>query len=208
VSGRTRIGNEFLDQFSGNEILPREWVYYDPSAYFAEIWPTMGEGYSQIPTEWSPNSYEIQEETLATYIQVNWESEFFNRPLKAEGGVRLESTTTTSSGFEQTLTGLRFTDPTSMAPVYAPGGAVSYSEEASYDILLPNISLRWDVTDDIIARFAAGRTIARPDIANLRSVRTINDTRPQGAMTATSGNPELKPYSADNLDLGVEWYYS
>lgn len=208
VSGRTRIGSDFLDQFSGNEILPNEWVYYDPSAYFAEIWPTMGDGYSQIPTEWSPNSYEIQEETLATYIQANLESEFLNKPLQVEGGVRLESTTTTSRGFEQTLIGLRFTDPTSMAPVYAEGGAQDYSEESSYDVLLPNISLRWDVTEDVVTRFAAGRTIARPNINDLRSVRNIGDTRPQGAMTANSGNPNLKPYSADNLDLGVEWYYS
>jgi iron complex outermembrane receptor protein len=208
VSGRTRIGSDFLDQFKGNEVLPNEWVYYDPSAYFAEIWPTMGEGYSQIPTEWSPNSYEIQEETLATYIQANLESEFLSRPLRVEGGVRLESTTTTSRGFEQTLVSLRFTDPTSMAPVYADGGAQEYSEEASYDVLLPNISLKWDVSDDVVARFAAGRTIARPNINDLRSVRSIGDTRPQGAMTATSGNPNLKPYSADNLDLGVEWYYS
>lgn len=208
VSGRTRVGNDFLDQFKGNEILPREWVYYDPSAYFAEIWPAMGEGYSQIPTEWSPNSYEIQEETLATYIQANLESEFLNKPLRVEGGVRLESTTTTSSGFEQTLVSLRFTDPTSMAPVYAEGGARDYSEDSSYDVLLPNISLRWDLTDDIVTRFSAGRTIARPDINNLTAVRTIGDTRPQGAMTASSGNPKLKPYSADNLDVGVEWYYS
>ncbi len=26
-------------------------------------------------------------------------------------------------------------------------------------------------------------------------------------MTATGGNPALKPFSASNLDLGVEWYY-
>ncbi len=208
TSGRTTVGGGFLDQFSGNQHLPREWVYYDPSVYFSEIWPTMGEGYSQIPTEWSPDSYEIQEETLATYIQANLESEFLNKPLRVEGGVRLESTTTTSHGFEQVLVGFTFTDPTSMRPDYAEGGAQPYSEEASYDVLLPNLSLRWDVSDDIVTRFSAGRTIARPDIAHLRSVRSIGDTRPQGAMTASSGNSSLKPYSADNLDVGVEWYYS
>src|SRR5690606_20534173 len=62
---RTTIGSGFLDQFSGTEGLPREWVYFDPSDIFASIWPQMGEGYSQIPTEWSPNSYSVKEETLA-----------------------------------------------------------------------------------------------------------------------------------------------
>jgi TonB-dependent receptor len=29
-----------------------------------------------------------------------------------------------------------------------------------------------------------------------------------GALTATGGNPALKPYLSDNLDLAVEWYYA
>src|SRR5690606_28890859 len=119
---RTTIGSGFLDQFSGTEGLPREWVYFDPSDIFASIWPQMGEGYSQIPTEWSPNSYSVKEETLASYVQLDIDTEFFNMPLRIQSGMRLESTDITSTGFEQVLTGLRYADPTSLAPVYAPGG--------------------------------------------------------------------------------------
>jgi iron complex outermembrane recepter protein len=106
------------------------------------------------------------------------------------------------------LTGLQFTDPTSLAPIYAPGGSTAYAEEQSYDILLPNVAVVLNITDELVARFAAGRTITRPDMASLRSTRSIGTTRPGGDLNANSGNPGLKPFSADNIDLSLEWYYS
>lgn len=208
LTRRTTIGSDFLDQFSGTDGLPNEWVYFDPSDVFASIWPQMGAGYSQIPTEWSPNSYSVKEETLASYVQLDVDTEFFNMPLHIQSGMRLESTDITSSGFEQVLTGLVYADQTSLAPVYAAGGMTESSEEQSYDILLPNLALKLNITDDLVARFAAGRTITRPDIGALQSTRTIGITRPNGELNASAGNPGLKPFSADNIDLGLEWYYS
>src|SRR5690554_891744 len=208
LTRRTTIGSDFLDQFSGTDGLPHEWVYFDPSDVFASIWPQMGAGYSQIPTEWSPNSYAVEEETLASYVQLDVDTEFFNMPLHIQSGMRLESTDITSSGFEQVLTGLVYADQTSLAPVYAAGGMTESSEEQSYDILLPNLALKLNITDDLVARFAAGRTITRPDIGALQSTRTIGITRPGGELNASAGNPGLKPFSADNIDLGLEWYYS
>lgn len=208
LTRRTTIGSGFLDQFSGTEGLPREWVYFDPSDVFASIWPAMGEGYTQIPTEWSPNSYSVEEDTFASYVQLDVDTDFFNMPLRIQSGLRLESTDITSTGFEQVLIGFEYADPTSLKAIYADGGMTEYSEEQSYDILLPNIALKLNITDDIVARFAAGRTITRPDIGSLRSTRSLGITRPNGELNASSGNPGLKPFSADNIDLGLEWYYS
>lgn len=206
VSGRTTIGSGFLSQFSGRENLPREWVYYDPDAYFAEIWPSMGEGYTQIPTEWSPNSYQIEEETISAYVQSNFETEVYELPLRVEAGLRFENTSLTSTGFEAVLEGLVFSDPTQMSAIYSDD-ILDTSTSSDYNVWLPNVALRLDITDDIVGRFAAGRTIARPNIGDLQATRNISSTRPQGAMTAGGGNPGLKPYTANNIDLGLEWYY-
>lgn len=208
LTRRTKIGSGFLDQFSGRQGLPTEWVYFDPSDVFAYIWPAMGDGYSQIPTQWSPNSYLVEEETLASYVQLDVDTEFFNMPVHIQSGVRLESTDITSTGSEQVLTGFVYADPTSLKAVYADGGMTKYSEKQSYDILLPNVAVRLNITDDLVGRFAAGRTITRPDIGSLRSTRTLGITRPGGELNANAGNPGLKPFSADNIDLGLEWYYS
>lgn len=207
VARRTTIGGDFLDQFSGNEFLPPEWVYYNPDDYFADIWPAAGEGYSQIPTEWSPNSYKVEEETIATYVQLNVDTELFSMPLHVESGVRVESTDVTSTGFEQQLVELRFADPTSLTTVYAEGGATEYSEEASYDVVLPSIALKLDITEDLVGRFAASRSITRPSIANMQPTRSIGNVRPNGPFLASAGNPGLTPFQSSNVDIALEWYY-
>lgn len=208
VAGRMRIGSDFLDQFSGNESLPSEWVYFSPDAIFAEIWPTQGEGYTQIPYEWSPQSYEVQEETLATYLESEFDTDILDLPLNIQTGIRYEQTETTSTGFGQTLTELYFSDPTSLAARYAESEPVPVSETHDYSVLLPSLTAKLNVTEDIIARFAAYRSITRPDIDQLSPVININQTRPGGNLNASTGNPSLSPYLADNIDLGVEWYYA
>ena len=206
--GYTTIGSGFLDQFSGNEHLPQQWIHYNPQDYFDVIWPQIEEGYSQIPTEWSPTSYKIEEETLATYVQLAFDTEVANMPLHVRTGARFETTEMTSHGNGQILTGLRFTDPTSMAPVYEASGMTVITETQKYNALLPSLDLRLDITSDLTARFHAGQSLSRPGIGDLQAPINIGDTRPQGAMTANSGNPALKPFSATNIDLGLEWYYN
>ncbi len=41
----------------------------------------------------------------------------------------------------------------------------------------------------------------------MRPITTISDYRP-GIATANSGNPAIRPYLSDNIDLAVEFYYS
>ena len=206
--GYTTIGSGFLDQFSGNEHLPRQWIHYDPADYFAVIWPQVEEGYSQIPTEWSPTSYKVEEETLATYVQLAFDTEVANMPLHVRTGARFETTEMTSHGNGQVLEALRFTDPTSMAPVYQAGGLTVITESQKYNVLLPSLDLRLDITSDLTARFHAGNSLSRPGIGDLQAPINIGDTRPGGAMTASGGNPALRPFSATNIDLGLEWYYT
>ncbi|WP_157960476.1 TonB-dependent receptor [Marinimicrobium alkaliphilum] len=208
LSGRTRTGSGFLSQFSGNENLPDRWVYYNPQDVFDVIWATAGDGYTQIPTEWSPNSYQVREETLATYVEADFDTYFFDMPLNVLTGMRFERTDISSTGQENNLIGLEFTDPTQMQPIYEEGGLTEFTDSQNYSVLLPSLTLRLDITDDVVGRFAASRTITRPGIGSLRSTRTIGDTRPGGGLTASAGNPGLKPFSSDNIDLGVEWYYS
>ena len=49
--------------------------------------------------------------------------------------------------------------------------------------------------------------LTRPAINFLTPVLNVGSLPRIGALTATGGNPALKPYLSDNLDLAVEWYY-
>jgi TonB-dependent receptor len=68
------------------------------------------------------------------------------------------------------------------------------------------MTFRWDVTDGLVARFAASESMTRPTLEQLSPVTTLATLRP-GNFAANSGNPDLKPFRSNNLDLSVEYYY-
>jgi TonB-dependent receptor len=78
----------------------------------------------------------------------------------------------------------------------------------SYDYFLPSLNLKFGLSRDLILRLAAGRNLARPNMADIRNFLTIGggggDTF---QLTATTGNPFLKPALSDNFDASLEWYF-
>jgi iron complex outermembrane receptor protein len=57
----------------------------------------------------------------------------------------------------------------------------------------------------VVYRFAASKTVTRPDPVDLRQGWDLDDidgTDNEG----DSGNPDLQPYRTDNYDMSLEWY--
>ncbi len=76
-----------------------------------------------------------------------------------------------------------------------------------YDYFLPSLNLKFGITDDIILRFAASKVLARPENGYIRDYFTAGlDTT--GNLTATAGDPTLKPATAWQFDATFEWYFA
>lgn len=80
----------------------------------------------------------------------------------------------------------------------------------SYTHTLPSFNIKFDLTDDVILRLASYEGIVRP---NLRSQNptTIITASENGDGDVTSVRVDLpasdvKPYTADNFDVSLEWY--
>ncbi len=69
------------------------------------------------------------------------------------------------------------------------------------------MSVRWQLKDNLITRFAASQTMTRPTLEDLSPVFTLVTLRP-GDFAASSGNAQLKPFRSNNLDLSIEYYPS
>jgi TonB-dependent receptor len=84
-----------------------------------------------------------------------------------------------------------------------------YKDEKSYDGYYPSLHLTYDIRKDLLVRFAYAKTMGRPDYANIIPNTDINenDTDPNAAGTITIRNTGLKPWTADNFDLSLEYYY-
>ncbi|MEM9361386.1 MAG: TonB-dependent receptor [Bacteroidota bacterium] len=72
----------------------------------------------------------------------------------------------------------------------------------SYDFFLPMVHLRYELNDRTNLRFAYTQSYARPELQDLVPSQNINFAD----QLLTTGNPELLPANADNLDLLFESY--
>lgn len=91
---------------------------------------------------------------------------------------------------------------------------------------LPSLNVSFEVTDDLIVRFAASQAIWLPDLDVVKNSTTLNPNPNiqdsdlnkaenqylnYGPLVYESdeiGNPYLKPELSTNLDLTAEWYFS
>jgi len=201
-------GSDFLGDVSGSGRMPTSWLAHDGEANFAflEAYSAANGNDISFDAVKRNKSFEITEETVSLYVEFDFETELAGMPLSATAGVRYEATDVDVDGIDEPVTELVILDKTEMLPSY--GTAESISKSSDYEAILPNLSVKLEINDDLIARLAASQTITRPTLDSMSPVTVIGTTRQGGNLTSSSGNPELEPFTSDNLDLSLEWYYT
>lgn len=77
------------------------------------------------------------------------------------------------------------------------------------DKVLPSLVLNWDITEDVVGRFAYTQTLRMPNFGDLNPLQYFQDpltSIPYG--TGNGGNPDLKPTESNNFDVSLEWYFA
>ncbi len=128
----------------------------------------------------------IDETYDGAYVQFDDRAELLGRLLRWDAGLRVVDTTQYISG-----------------PVVVNNLLTYPSSRRDYGDSLPSFNAVWQVWDRVNLRLALSRTMSRPNPMNM--LPGISFTDPS-AQTATEGNPNLKPYHSDNVDLGLEYY--
>ena len=158
------------------------------SVNFDELMAAVAPNGFDIP-ELMQARYDVEEETLAFYAQAKFDFE----AISGNVGLRYVSTDQESKGFQRVT-------PEGGGTELLPA---SFSND--YNEFLPSVNLRWDISDDWILRFSYYRSLTRPALSDIQPARNF-DAFDGGSGTA--GNPELDPFTADNFDFGVEWYFA
>jgi TonB-dependent receptor len=65
------------------------------------------------------------------------------------------------------------------------------------------MNVRYALRSDMLLRATYSRTVNRPLLNDLRPSTVIDS----GPRTGSRGNPDLLPYTADQADLGIEYYF-
>lgn len=153
----------------------------------------------------------IEEDVQALYAKLSIKTEFMGKPATVVGGLRYESTEVKASALQSIPTAIRWTADNDFTTDFGTGIA-TISSESSYENLLPNLDISWNVRDDIVTRASFSKTLARPAYSNMYATTTVgtpprptaNGTNP----TANSGNAALLPLVSTNMDFSAEWYYA
>jgi TonB-dependent receptor len=136
------------------------------------------------------------EKTYAGYVQSKIGGDLGGVPWSGVVGLRLVRT-------EQTLGGNNV-DTASPILVYTP----TEKKNSSVD-LLPSANLRFNLRPDLVARVSLGRTVTRPDFAQLNPGVSLSTVASNTTfLSGSGGNPALKPVTSDSLDTSLEWYFS
>ena len=213
----SRGGNDLVTVASGIGT-GSAWATFDHGCLLDELLANYG-GRSAIGFQngLEISSVDLTEDTLAFYVQANYDSELFGKPVRGNFGVRVVETDIESIGYRSPLTvtqegGLFFVEADTDAALEGTLQTNSYTE------VLPSLTFIMDLNDDWVLRAGAFRGISRPDphsFGNGRSINTNDSDDPDSGFAtleeavqgiSASGNPQLEPLPSWNLDLAVEWY--
>jgi TonB-dependent receptor len=170
--------------------------------------PSLCDFHGTLDLALDPGSIQdITEKTFSLFLSAQFSTELGDKPFHVTAGVRREKTNIESSGVGRLPVRLdpNTQDPTLLTTIFSDTQPIT--TKSDYAFLLPSLDMKLELTDELHLRFDASRTLTRPAINFLSPVLNVAGIPRIGALTANGGNPALKPYLSDNLDLGVEWYY-
>lgn len=178
------------------------------------------------------NSEKITERISAAYLQ--FDTALMGDRLRVVGGVRFEKTNDKGEGLltdpdavwqknpdgsyvdsNPTLAGaqrVRRTDAGavgSLQELDLTNVERGYKADREYQGYYPGMSVTYNFTEHLLARFAYGKTLGRPDYANIipNTVMNEDDNDPNAVGTLTIRNTKLKPWTANNYDASLEYYF-
>lgn len=138
------------------------------------------------------NVYTTTEETIAGYLQMDWDTELFGKRVRGNAGLRAYRTKTHSTGWIQ-------------GDSYAYLGTTDVDGE--YSGVLPALNAVMEMDDHLLLRFAATQNLNRPGLGSMAAEGSAFQDESTGYISASRGNPDLKPYKDTTLDFAVEYYF-
>ena len=145
------------------------------------------------------NEFDIVEEITAFYFQLPFAGERY----RGNFGIRYVQTDQTGTGWVGGTT--LSADGKSLTDEWE-----SVTTKTDYDDVLPSFNMAFDLSDSWVMRLAANKSMTRADPLDLAAWLSLgeftDDDSDQEEGSGSGGNPELKPYYANNYDLSLEWY--
>lgn len=178
-------------------------ISYDPVALLnSGIYNLVPNPYGDVVVK----SYNVSEKLLTPYAQANINAFVGTAELTGNIGAQAILTDQSSSGSSAVYLGQN--------PNGSPNiGAAFGTHKVSYTDVLPSLNLALRFQSGLVVRFAAAREIIRPRMDDMKNSLSFNyvyttiNGQQIAQVTGSSGNPDLRPWRANALDLTFEKYF-
>lgn len=198
----------FMDD--SNSVFPRSFLAFDVPAYIEALKAYRGTrpdgspyDYANAGPVWNPlQSYRVSEKTWSGYVELEMSSERWD----ANAGVRLVKTSTTAQAWDAKITSIVENGAWNYTATYAEPSSVYQTSDYTY--ALPSGNFTWHFSDDLMLRLGAAKTMARPAVSTLAPTNTTESVSWGEFTQIYGGNAELKPYTANQADASLEWYFA
>ena len=187
------VGTVSLDLIGIKAMLAYDPMYLLKNNYYTLI-------ADQNPAVQTRN-WSVEEKVQIGYVKFDIDSKVGSVPVTGNTGLQVVYT-------DQFSKGTRINPADTAHPTSNDGGD-------TYTYVLPSLNLTFDLSNETFLRFGAARTLARARMDEMRASQSFNtnfsnltSTDPSNAFFSTEGgNPLLRPYIADGLDLSLEKYF-
>lgn len=149
------------------------------------------------PGSFLGDAYQVQESIFRPYAQLDLKGMLGDMPWDGNIGGQISAADQSSKGYE------------------GNGGAIALPTDgnAQYSTFLPALNLVLHVTPHDLIRFSASKQEARPPMYEMRAGSDYSYNPSLATSTTISpwsgdnGNPGLRPWEADSLDISLEHYF-
>lgn len=188
---------DFLDNQMS---IPHAWIAPDIQAYKDAL---IAEG-AEVPTLFAAqSSYGIERDITSFYLSADFETEIGDFPVRGNLGGRYEMTDRDINSY---LTGDTHPDNEEIKLVVG-----EYTTSYDYNNFLPSLNVVMELNDEVQARFAAAKVLVRPILTSRSQIAASESSTANSFGTTTYtidlGQPNMKAMTANQMDLGIEWYY-
>ena len=132
----------------------------------ADLFGPLSAAYPGNTLSINANANQVDEDILAFYAQFGLQSELLGRNVSITGGLRYEQTEVEALAAQAVPSQIRWTADNDFVIDNSPTAA-AVSGSGRYNHLLPNIDIKMDVTDNLVARMSYSQTIGRVPYGNL-----------------------------------------
>lgn len=172
-------------------------VTFDPSAALSTVYDLAIKNHPDIYNK----DWDVKEKLTTVYAKADIDTELFGVPVRGNAGLQYVHADQRSSGFSVDM---------ASGSSDADREVQEVTRGTQYGDVLPSLNLAFDLGSQNVVRLAVARVMARPNMQDMRASNSIvaQEVNGRGRIyTATGGNPWLRPFRANAIDLSYEKYW-